>query len=140
MMGWASTLRAICASALLCAGLTGCSDGIEVNSKLFSAIGSNISAGSHKEPQLVDRPGLVVPPKMAALPEPGSGDAVAAQVSAQFPQGPEQTAAAAAAAKQKQEDDACTKAAQNPKDHELRAACPGLLAKLSGGTPADSAQ
>lgn len=131
MTGKAGTLRTLFAGAVLCASLAGCSDGIEVNSKLFNAIGGGISAGSHKEPQLADRPGLVVPPKMAALPEPGSGTAVAAQVNAQFPQGPEQTAAAAAAAKKKQDEDACRLAAENRKDHELQAACPGLLSKLS---------
>ena len=140
MMGWAGTLRAFCAGALLCGGVAGCSDGVEVNSKLFNTIGSSITAGSHKEPQLADRPGLVVPPKMAALPQPGSGDVVAADVNAQFPNGPEQTAAAAAAAKKAKDDEACRKAAENRKDPDLRAACPGLLAKLSGITLGDSAQ
>jgi len=120
--------------------LTGCSDGVEINSPLLSTVGSALGAGTHKEPQVADRAGLVIPPPMAALPEPGTGKVVASQVNSQFPQGPEQTAAAAAAAKKKKDAEACTLAAQNRKDAELQAACPGLIAKITAATTADQEQ
>jgi len=128
------------ASALVCAALAGCSDGIEVNSKLLDAVSGTVGAGSHQEPQLADRPGLVVPPPMAALPQPGTGAMVAAQVNAQLPQGPEAVAAAAAAEKKKKDAAACVLAAQNSKDPTLQAACPGLLAKLTAPATVDTAQ
>ena len=140
MIGTAGCLRTLLASALLCATVAGCSDGIEVNSKLFDAVGGAIGAGSHREPVMADRPGLVIPPPMAALPEPGTGAMVAAQVNTQLPQGPEAVAAAAAAAKKKKEAEACTLAAQNKKDPDLQAACPGLIAKMTAPATDDTAQ
>lgn len=140
MIGRTGSLRALLASALLCAVLAGCSDGIEVQSKLLDNIGGAIGGGSHREPQLAERPGLVIPPPMAALPEPGTGAVVAAQVNAQLPKGPEQMAAAAAGDKKKKEAEACKLAAANRKDPDLQAACPGLIAKLTAPSPDDSAQ
>jgi hypothetical protein len=120
MIGTTSLLRSLAVTILLGAGLAGCSDGVEINSPLLSTVGGALGVGAKKqEAQLADRP------------EPGTGAAVAAQVNAQLPQGPEQVAAAAAAAKKKKQDEACQLAAQNRKDTSLQAACPGLIAKLT---------
>ena len=60
------------------AGISGCgNDGIELNGKLFDALGVSDSAqkASRREPKLTERTGLVVPPDVNRLPEPGSGGA-----------------------------------------------------------------
>ena len=131
--------RSIVACGLACAGVAGCSDGVEINSPLASAVLGSLG-GSHKEPALKERQGLVIPPPMAALPEPGSGQAVATMVDAQMPTSPEASAKALAAAKKKQQDEACAKAAANKRDPDLQSACPGLIARLTTPAPDDAAQ
>lgn len=130
---------ALVCAGLICVGLAGCSDGVEVNSKLLDYVGVG-AVGSHSEPALTDRQGLVIPPPMAALPEPGSGVAVAAGVNAQLPQNPETVARLTAAQKKKQEAEACANAKRHSDDSGLQGACPGLIAKLAAGSPDDSAQ
>jgi hypothetical protein len=61
------------AVAVLAAGVSACGvDGVELNGKIFDAMGVN-SAPEKKDVKLAERQPLVVPPRMAALPEPGSG-------------------------------------------------------------------
>ena len=139
MIGRIGIARSLVASTMLCVGLAGCSDGIEVNSKLLDYAGAS-STGSHMEPQLQERQGLVVPPPMASLPEPGSGVAVAADVSSQLPRNPETVVIVAAAEKKRREAEACAKAAHNHDDPGLQAACPGLFAKFTPATQDNAAQ
>ena len=63
------------ASAALVAGCG--NDGIELNGKLFDVLGVSDAAqkSSKREPKLTERTGLVVPPDVNRLPEPGSGGA-----------------------------------------------------------------
>ncbi len=123
---------ALVSAIALAALIAGCADGIEVNSKLLDAVGTIAPVSGKKETRLQERAGLVVPPPMAALPEPGSGDRVAAAVSASLPQDPE---AVAARSKQQQKlikAETC-KAAQLKKDQQAMADnCEGLLAKIWG--------
>ena len=55
--------------------LSGCSDGLELNGKIFDALGVSSAAQAAKatEPKLAARPGLVLPPDGSRLPQPGSG-------------------------------------------------------------------
>jgi len=54
-------------------------DGVQLNGKIFDAIGVNTSSVK-KTPKMAARPGIVVPPDLAALPEPGTGSAPAPEV------------------------------------------------------------
>lgn len=55
-------------------GLAGCGgvDDVQLNGKIFDAVGFN-SSGTKKTPQLATRSPLIVPPGLEKLPEPGSG-------------------------------------------------------------------
>jgi hypothetical protein len=123
-----TNLSALAVAALL----AGCADGIEVNSKLLDAVGTIAPVGAKKDTRMQERAGLVVPPPMAALPEPGSGDKVAAAVSASLPQDPEAVAARSKQQQKAAKAEAC-KAAQLKKDQQAMAdTCEGLLAKIWG--------
>ena len=63
--------------AAVAAGLGACSDGLELNGKLFDALGVSTAAQNAKsvEPKLASRPGLIIPPDASRLPQPGSGGA-----------------------------------------------------------------
>jgi len=123
--------RAFLAIAMLGTAVAGCGDGLEVHSKFLDTIAPAL-ASSKGEPTLADRPGLVIPPPMAQLPEPGTGSMVASQLQAQLPNAPEAQAAIAAAEKKKQQAAACEKLKEKQwqDDQELKAACPGLLTRL----------
>jgi hypothetical protein len=79
---------AAAAGALL---LSACADGIELNGKLFDAVGISSAALDAKksEPKLAERAPLVLPPDVNRLPEPGSGKAPVVQQAA-WPDDPEQ--------------------------------------------------
>ncbi len=126
-----SVLSALAIAALL----AGCADGIEVNSKLLDTVGSVSGLGAaKKDTRMVERPGLVVPPPMAALPQPGSGDKVAAAVSASLPQDPEAVKARSKSQQKLIKAEAC-KTAQQKKDQAAMADnCEGLLAKIWGAS------
>lgn len=64
-------MLAIGALSMLLAGCEGF-DGVQLNGKIFDAMGMNTSSVK-KTPKLAERPGIVVPPDLARLPEPGSG-------------------------------------------------------------------
>ncbi len=62
-------------AAIVAAALAGCSaDDVQLNGKMFDMMGMNTSSVK-KTPKMADRPGLLVPPDMARLPEPGTGKA-----------------------------------------------------------------
>jgi hypothetical protein len=61
--------------ALAFAGLGGCSaDDVQLNGKIFDAVGMNTGSAPRKTPKLAERAPLVVPPSLDKLPEPGTGD------------------------------------------------------------------
>ena len=117
----------------IAAVLAGCADGIEVNSKLLDSVGSISGLGAaKKDTRMTERAGLVVPPPMAQLPEPGSGDKVAAAVSASLPQDPEAVKARSKEQQKLVKAEAC-KTAQLKKDQQAMSDnCEGLLAKIWG--------
>jgi hypothetical protein len=83
-----SRMRIAAATALLAVGLTGCGavDGLELNGRLFDWMGVSESAqkANAREPKLTERTGLVVPPDMNRLPEPGSGGSGEPDIAAQL--------------------------------------------------------
>lgn len=65
------------AALALAMAVSGCSDGVELNGKLFDMMGVSAAAQAAKstEPTMPVRTGLVLPPDSSRLPEPGSGQA-----------------------------------------------------------------
>jgi hypothetical protein len=55
--------------------LAACSDGVQLEGKIFDWMGISSSAldGKNRDPKMADRAPLVVPPNVTRLPEPGSG-------------------------------------------------------------------
>lgn len=63
------------AAAALTLALAGCSPGdVQFNGKIFDAVGLN-NQSAPKVAQIKERQGLVVPPSLDRLPEPGTGQA-----------------------------------------------------------------
>ena len=63
-----------CVAGLLAVTLAGCEMGdLQLNGKVFDALGVNTSSVDRKAPELKQRAGIVVPPDLSSLPEPGSG-------------------------------------------------------------------
>lgn len=62
----------VAAAAVAAALLSGCAEGLdlEVNAPILEAVGLNLTSKPRQEPELADRPPLVVPPSNR-LPEPG---------------------------------------------------------------------
>jgi hypothetical protein len=76
MTGWSLRVLHLASTAAFAATLVlgGCSDGIEVNGKLFDWLGVSSAAmeQSKREPQVAARAPLVLPPNSNRLPAPGS--------------------------------------------------------------------
>jgi hypothetical protein len=70
-----SSLVAMASAAAL--SLAGCGgiDGVQLNGKVFDAVGLNGSSGPQGDPKMAVRQPLVMPPGLQALPPPGSGKA-----------------------------------------------------------------
>jgi hypothetical protein len=71
------------ASVLMIVGLAGCGmvDDVQMNGKIFDAVGLNSTGSVKKEAKVAERQPLVVPPGLDKLPEPGAnGAAVQANV------------------------------------------------------------
>jgi hypothetical protein len=94
-------------TALACA-LPGCGiDGVELNGKIFDALGVSTSAlGPKPEPKLAQRAPLVLPPDPNKLPEPGSAEAPAI-ADANWPKDREQQRIASAAEAKRKQDEYC---------------------------------
>ena len=58
-------------------------DGVELNGKIFDAVGLNTGSTQTAVPKLKERAPLIVPPGLQALPEPGSGKAAVAELPVQ---------------------------------------------------------
>lgn len=101
----ASKAAVVCATAFSLSACGG--DGIELNGKIFDALGvSTASLGPRPEPKVAQRSPLVLPPDPNRLPEPGGpAPAVAGANSESWPVDPDQKKLAdAAEAKRKQEE------------------------------------
>ena len=90
--------------ALAGAVLTGCGYDVQLEGKVFDAIGIGTnSKKAHLEPKLAPRSGLVPPPDVSRLPPPGSGGGTAvANAPASWPVDPEVRAAALEADRKRQ--------------------------------------
>lgn len=103
------------AAGLAGAAMTGgCSgfDGVELNGKIFDAIGmSGDTFGKKTEPKTQARAPLVLPPDQNRLPEPGSaGNTIqtgALQAEPSWPRDPDAQRVAEGSAKQKAQDQFC---------------------------------
>jgi len=91
--------------------LPGCGgvDGVELNGKVFEAVGLTGALGGKKEePKTEVRSPLVLPPSSERLPEPGENSAPAPVQTAQaWPNDPDKQRAANAAAKKQAQADYC---------------------------------
>ncbi|MFN0219032.1 MAG: hypothetical protein ACKVP4_09490 [Hyphomicrobium sp.] len=68
----------VAAVAGLACSLSACGfDGVELNGKIFDAVGLSTGSTRSADPKMKDRAPLVVPPGLESLPEPGSGAAAA---------------------------------------------------------------
>lgn len=101
----------IAAAALLAAAVSGCGgiDGVELNGKIFDALGvSNAAMGAKPEPKLAQRSPLVLPPDPNKLPEPGNVAAQAPAVAdANWPKDRDQQRIAAAADTKRKQAEYC---------------------------------
>jgi hypothetical protein len=99
----------------LAVALSGCAAGdVEMNGALFDYLGMG-KAGPAKASQAADRQGLVLPPSLDRLPEPGSGAATAAATQVAMPVNPETKALVNVAEQKKQQAAYCDKAMMKAK-------------------------
>jgi hypothetical protein len=119
------------AVAVLLAGCAG--DGMEFNGKIFDALGVSSVGGETVDPIAERRNGIVLPPRQAALPVPGSGTEVAAAIEQQLPNDPKLLAARQAEEERLAEEKRCKEEASksnNSKDYG--SSCGGLIKALFG--------
>jgi hypothetical protein len=98
-----AVVAAVCLPLLLagCGGI----DGVELNGKIFDALGVSAASQTKVEPQMAERAPLVVPPSVTRLPEPGSGQSASQDVAAL--KDPEQQKEAAAKERQRLHEAYC---------------------------------
>jgi hypothetical protein len=129
----------------LAVGLSGCAAGdVEMNGALFDYLGMG-KAGPAKVSQAADRQGLVVPPSLDRLPEPGSG-ATAAATQVSMPINPETRTQVTAAEQKKQQAAFCEKALMQAKLSKEIGPVPGpygrcnpsALEALNGSNPLEN--
>lgn len=88
--------------------VSGCGfDGVELNGALFDYMGVSGNSGPKKEPKVAERLGLVLPPQMDRLPEPGAAPTQTASIDPAWPVDPDGNKAAQAAALDRQHDAFC---------------------------------
>jgi hypothetical protein len=96
----------------LAALLPNCSAGdVELNGSLFDTLGVGKQTAA-REVKVPERQGLVLPPNLDRLPDPGAETAAANQSTASLPVGPEQRRVAAANQAEAQQKAFCDKAVQ----------------------------
>jgi hypothetical protein len=126
--------------------LSGCAAGdVEMNGALFDYLGMG-KAGPAKVAQAADRQGLVVPPSLDRLPEPGSGAATAAATQVAMPVNPETKAVANVAEQKRQQAAYCDKAMMKakltkeigPVPGPFGACNPSALEALNGANPLEN--
>lgn len=68
-------------AGLVAAALAGCSaDDVQLNGKVFDALGVNTSSTNRELAEIGPRSGLVIPPNLSSLPQPGSGQSGEPQI------------------------------------------------------------
>jgi hypothetical protein len=88
-MIWGTIRNGLMALGLAAFALGGCAPGdVELNGKIFDAVGLSGGQKTGSIPKVAERAPLVVPPSLQRLPEPGSVPPV---TDANFPVNPEQT-------------------------------------------------
>jgi hypothetical protein len=90
--------------------LPGCGgvDGVELNGKVFDAVGLTGALGKKEEPRTEPRAPLVLPPTADRLPEPGEGGAPApVQTAEAWPNDPDKRRAQGEAAKKQAQAEYC---------------------------------
>ena len=104
----------IAASVLgLAAVVGGCSAGdVELNGAVFDYLGVGAKSGGSNNAKVPERQGLVLPPNLERLPEPGSGALAAQQGNEAMPVDPEQKRVANATQAEAKHRDYCEKALQ----------------------------
>jgi hypothetical protein len=110
MAAKATSIRGIMSASLLASvlALGGCGAGgvdVEFDAPILNAAGINLTSKKKDESDLPERPGLVVPPSTAKLPEPGERQANAAQQN--WPDDPDLKKKDEAEAKQAARDKYC---------------------------------
>lgn len=91
MINWLSldALKAMAIASGAAIALAGCG-GIELEGKVFDAVGLSSKSNTRAEPKLTERAPLIVPPSTAQLPQPGSNPTQVAAADASFPTNPEE--------------------------------------------------
>jgi hypothetical protein len=103
----AAARRAFGVAAMLSGALAlGACDGIQLNGKLFDAVGLSGAGGPKDEPRLAERAPLVPPPRNDVLPVPGS-IAAPPEGHMAWPNDPDKRRAAMAAAARQQQQAEC---------------------------------
>lgn len=106
---WLRPARRVAAALALSALLSGCGgvDGVELNGAVFDYLGVSGSSQAKKgEPRVAARSGLVLPPDLEKLPEPGSAEA-GAQPQEAWPVDADQKRVADTAALDRKHDEFC---------------------------------
>jgi hypothetical protein len=105
---------ALTVGALLAAALgSACGvDGVELNGAVFDYLGVSEAAQSKsRETKVAERPGIVLPPQLDRLPEPGSAPApTPAMDQVSWPNDPDERTVAAAADLDRQHEEFCREA------------------------------
>jgi hypothetical protein len=92
----------LCAASLSACG----ADDVQLNGKIFDALGVSGNAPKSAEPKVAQRQPLVIPPGLEALPQPGSGAQASTGALAAIDD-PDKKAKLSKAELQKQQDDYC---------------------------------
>jgi hypothetical protein len=95
------------AAVLFTFAMAGCSaDDVQLNGKLFDAVGINSMSSKSAEPKMAERSPLVMPPNPERVPEPGKPpESVASDVAAL--QDPDKVATLSRAEKERQQEEYC---------------------------------
>ena len=108
-------IRSLVAASVLglAAVVGGCSAGdVELNGAVFDYLGVGAKSGGSNNAKVPERQGLVLPPNLERLPEPGSGALAAQQGNEAMPVDPEQKRVASATQAEAKQREYCEKALQ----------------------------
>jgi hypothetical protein len=108
--GWLKPMRVLGSALLLSLPLSGCGGyDVELNGAVFDYLGVSGPSQKKGEPKVAARSGIVIPPDLEKLPEPGSATAAAPPPEA-WPDDPEQKKVAVAAELDRQHEAFCREA------------------------------
>ena len=110
MTGIRQRASGVVVACAMAASLSACGavDGVELNGKIFDALGvSTGSLGPRPEPKVERRSPIVLPPDANRLPEPGSAPVATANANQNWPVDREQKKVADAAETKRKQDEHC---------------------------------